>query len=56
MKNISDIMNIINTERNHMKIKILEEFQIIRAAKSADKLNDVINGKNKLSTDYYHNS
>ena len=39
-------MVIIKPENSHTKIDILEEIKMIRAAKSADILND-INGKNE---------
>ena len=35
------IINIINTENNSMKINILEEIQILRAAKSTNILNEI---------------
>ena len=47
MRNVEDIMTVINSESNNRKINILEEIQIVRAAKSVDILNDVINGKNE---------
>ena len=45
-RNIENIMVIIKPENSHTKIDILEEIKMIRAAKSADILND-INGKNE---------
>ena len=44
-RNIKDIMTI-NSESNYMKINVPEEIQIVRAAKSANILND-ISGNNK---------
>ena len=47
MRNIEDIMTIINTKSNHMKRNILEEIQIMREIKSAGRLIDIISEKNK---------
>jgi hypothetical protein len=47
MRNIEDIITIIKTEKNNIMINILEEIQIERAAKSADKFNYIINDKNE---------
>ena len=46
MINIEHIMTIINAERKHAKINILEEIKIVKAGKLANTLNDVIIGKN----------
>ena len=47
MRNIKDIMTIINKESNHTKINILKEIEIIIAEKSADIFNGVISKKNE---------
>ena len=54
MRNIENIMTVINAESNHKRINILEEIQIMRMSKPADILNDIISGKNAHSTGYYH--
>ena len=57
MRNIKDTMVIINTESNHTKIETLVEIQIMRAAKSADILNDVIRGTYiQATTTYWYKS
>ena len=47
MRNIQDTMIIISTKNNHAKLNILEEIQIMRAAKSANILNDIISKGNE---------
>jgi hypothetical protein len=46
MKNIDDIMTILQKENNHEKINELEEIEIIKAAASQNMLNDITNGRN----------
>ena len=40
-------MSVIRTESNLLKIDILEEIQILTAAKSLGRLNDFISGNNE---------
>ena len=46
MKTIEETMSIIYLENNLMKINILEEIEILKAASSKYLLSDVIAGQN----------
>ena len=46
MKTIEGTMSITHLEKNHRKINILEEIEVLKAASSKHLLNDVIARKN----------
>ena len=46
MKTIEETMSIIYLQKNHRKINMLEEIEILKAGSSKHLLNDVIAGQN----------